>query len=74
MDTILLARILDVFNMYLYSYTKDAKSGRNKPVSIADIFTGNVKDNSNTETFRTPEEFEKRRQELIRGKYGRRSR
>ena len=67
-DTILLARILDTFNMYLYSYTKDAKSGRNKPASMADIFTGQSEVDTNYETFRSPEEYERRRQEIIRGK------
>lgn len=60
----LLAMIADGINWLVWSKTKDASKGRNKPNSILSVLleSDNEKD---IETFNTFEDFEKMRQQII---------
>lgn len=61
----LLAAILDDFNLHLYSYTKDAKSGRNKPKSIVEQLSNSKhQTNNNVKTFSSIEAFETAKKKL----------
>lgn len=65
-DTILLARLLDCFNIWLWSHTKDGEKGRNRPESFTEKMLGTEKPKERqTESFATPDEFERRRAELV---------
>ena len=67
LDTILLARIYDDFEIYLWSWSEDAKTGKNKPKSLANTLTGADDDKENkTEGFKDAEDFRKAREEIIR--------
>lgn len=54
----LLAAVVDAVNLILWTRTKDAETGRNKPKSILSALmdSGNKKE-TNTRAFDTPEEF-----------------
>lgn len=64
MDTVLMMAILDNLRLLLWSRTKDAEKNRRKPKSILEEF---MKEPNPVTSFKTPEEFEKRRQEILRG-------
>lgn len=63
-DHIILGRIYDAVNILLYSMTKDAKTGSNKPESYADKFIIE-KDKEEFEAYMNAEEFERARRELL---------
>lgn len=54
----LLAAVVDAVNLILWTRTKDAETGRNKPKSILNVLmdSGNKKE-TNMRAFDTPEEF-----------------
>lgn len=64
-NTILLMGILDNLRLLLWTKTKDAEKNRRRPKSILDEFM--KKEPSSVTSFSTPEEFEKRRAEILRG-------
>lgn len=66
----LLAVFFDRFNMYYWSQTKDAKHKKNRPKSVYAALTGNDKKQEEVTGFATPEDFEKRRMELMGGGHG----
>lgn len=67
-EMILLAGISDKLSWILWTKTKDAEKGSNKPVSILDNLTGQEdKHKSDIMAFDSGEEFEKMRQKLIEG-------
>lgn len=59
LETILLAHAVDRLSLLVWSKSKDAESGRNKPNSIADKLLGNnVEQEREYVVFNSPEEFE----------------
>jgi hypothetical protein len=56
--------ILDELRLLRWMRTKDAAHGRNKPDSILDAM---LQEEKKVTGFRTPEEFEARRQKIISG-------
>lgn len=53
--------------MFMYSFTKDAKTGRNKPTLLSEIFTGQYKHaKGEYETFSTPEAYLERRAQITK--------
>ena len=61
-EIILLASAVDRLSMLVWAKTKDAEKGRNRPKSLLDIMY--PKETNNT-TYKTGEEFEKARKELL---------
>lgn len=57
METILLASAVDKLSFLVWSKTKDAEAGRNRPDSIVGILTGHA-DERDILSFATAEEFE----------------
>lgn len=57
LDTILLACAVDRLSLLLWSKTKDAESGRNKPMSFVEQLLGE-KEEKDFEVFDSPEAFE----------------
>lgn len=66
LGTLLLASIVDRLSMLVWQKTKDAVDGRNRPESMLSRLLG-TEDNRETEVFSTPEEFERRREEILKG-------
>lgn len=64
-DTLLLAKILDCFNVWLWSHTKDGEKNRNRPKSYAEQIASGPKE-PETEVFTTPDDFEARRAEILK--------
>lgn len=64
-NTILIAGIYERLDLLLWSKTKDGQKNRNRPKSIIDSLSvkSKEKDHSN---FTSVEDFEKRRQEIIK--------
>ena len=68
LDTMLLASIVDRLTVLAWMKTKDGADGINPPKSI--LYTlMQEEENSDIESFATPEEFERRRNEIL-GKGG----
>lgn len=63
-ETILLMAILDDVRWLRWSKTKDAQKNKNMPESVLQSFMGN-KEPSKITAFKTAEEFERRRAEII---------
>lgn len=63
---ILLASILDKLNLLVWLNTKDAETGRNRPVSILDSLIGENSNESENMSFASAEDFEKYREKLIK--------
>lgn len=61
-EIILLASMVDKLNLLIWTKTKDAEKGRNRPKSLMSIFY--PKETNNT-TYRTGEEFLKARKQLV---------
>lgn len=66
-ETLMMAAIVDKLNLLLWSRTKDAEKGRNRPRSILDGLFERVK---NVDTFDSGEDFEKEREKIMRGTHG----
>lgn len=69
LDNKLNALIVDNLAWLVWSKTTDAEHNRNRPQSVYDIITGNVKDNKtdNEVKFKTYEEFENARARILEG-------
>lgn len=65
-DQFLLAGILDRLSLLVWSKTKDAEKGRNRPSSLFDQMAGNNEED-NLVTFESAEEFERKRRSLMKG-------
>lgn len=63
---ILLASILDKLNLLVWLNTKDAETGRNRPVSILDSLIGENSNESENMSFASAEDFENYREKLIK--------
>lgn len=65
-NTLLLASAVDRLSLLVWQKTKDAKDGINLPESILSSLLG-VEESRETEVFDTPEDFERRREEILKG-------
>lgn len=63
-DLLLQAAAVDALNLLVWAKTKDAKRGRNKPASIAEMLTANPK-KEECLGFESIDDFEKARAEII---------
>lgn len=66
-ETILLAGLFDKVSLLLYSKTKDAEKGINRPESVVEMLMGKHKQESNMLVFRSGKEFDATRKQLLRG-------
>lgn len=64
-NILLLSGIIDRLNLLLWTKTKDAEKGRNKPKSILEHL---YKEESDVSAFASGKEFEKERQKIIEGR------
>lgn len=68
-DTKLLAMAVDSLAWLVWSKTTDAEHNRNRPKSVFDIVTGKAETvKSNNATFKTSEEFEEARANILKDK------
>lgn len=65
LETMLLAAILDGINMLVWSGTKDAQKGVNRPKSVLTAISSQQEKQEKT-GYGTPEEFEAARAEILR--------
>ena len=63
-ETLLLAAAVDRLSVLVWSKSKDAQSGTNRPASIFAKLIGSEREN-NTKLYDSAEEFEKARQHII---------
>lgn len=69
-DILLLAEAVDRLGLLVWSKTKDAQSGRNRPKSIVSMLTREEQEND-VESFETAEEFDAEWQRIVKGvEYG----
>ncbi len=68
-DFLLLAAAVDRLSLLVWSKTKDAEKGRNRPKSLIDILNGREKE-SEIMSFDTAEEWEAAKAHIIGGNYG----
>lgn len=66
LETLLLASAVDRLSVLAWQKTKDAKDGINLPESILSRLLG-LEESRETEVFDTPEDFERRREEILKG-------
>lgn len=64
-NTMLLAFVADRLSLLAWMNTKDGANGQNKPKSILSQML-ETEDTSDIEAFNTPEEFERRRNEILK--------
>jgi len=65
-DTMLLAAVVDYLAVSVWIRSEDARKGRNWPQSVLSMLTGQVQEKTG-EGFATPEEYERKRAEIIKG-------
>ena len=65
--TLLIASCLDRLSMLLWTKTKDAEKGRNRPQSIATTLMDKKEEGGGLKKFNSPYEFEKERQRILKG-------
>ena len=65
-DLLLLAEAVDRLGLLVWSKTKDAQSGRNRPKSIVSMLTREEQEND-VESFETAEEFNAEWQRIVKG-------
>ena len=63
-EEILLAQIFDALNLLMWSFTEDGQKGRHRPKPISDMLLGK-EEQKDVAGYRTPEEYEKARAEII---------
>lgn len=65
-ETLILAMIYDKLSQWIWMNTKDGQKRRNEPKSLVELFTSEPKE-SQVESFDTPEEFDRARQQILNG-------
>ncbi|WP_348920123.1 DUF5361 domain-containing protein [Enterococcus rotai] len=65
LETLLLAGVSDKLSLLLWFKTKDGQKGTNRPASILDTLTTNRKPEKKEIVFRSGEDFERTRKELL---------
>lgn len=68
-DFLLLAAAVDRLSLLVWSKTKDAERGRNRPKSLVDVLSGKERE-SDIMAFETAEEWEEAKARIIGGNYG----
>lgn len=63
LDEVLMTSIIDRLNLLLWSKTKDAEKGRNRPKSILDSLTKN----NDISKFKNKEDFERAKKKIVGG-------
>lgn len=63
---ILLARLLDINSLLLWSKTKDGQKGINRPESVTEMITNKKKD-TNYHKFKSGKDFEEMRRKIMKG-------
>nr|DAT29686.1 MAG TPA: protein of unknown function (DUF5361) [Bacteriophage sp.] len=63
-DTLLLAGVLDRLSILTWFNTKDGQRGQNRPISVIDTLTGEVKERKEM-VFASGEDFEEMRQKIL---------
>lgn len=63
LNEFLMATIIDRLNLLLWTKTKDAEKGRNRPKSIIDNFARN----NDVSSFRNKEDFERAKRNILGG-------
>ena len=63
LNEFLMATIIDRLNLLLWTKTKDAEKGRNRPKSIIDNFTRS----NDVSSFRKKEDFERAKKKILGG-------
>ena len=66
LETLLLASAVDRLSVLVWQKTKNAKDGLNLPESILSSLLG-MGESRETEAFDSPEDFERRREEILKG-------
>lgn len=64
---ILLSSMADSLAFIAWTKTDDAKHGRNRPQPITKILFDKTDKDSNIQAFNTPNDFERRREEIMKG-------
>lgn len=65
-DTMLLAALVDHMAMSVWMRSENAQKGRDKPQSVLALLTGQEQEEKSV-GFATPEEYERKRAEIIKG-------
>lgn len=65
-DQMLLAEIVDGMNLLLWTKTKDATKGRNKPKSLLQSLLKNQENKDEYEVFKDGKEFERMKELIIK--------
>lgn len=68
-DILLLAAAVDRLSLLVWSKTKDAEKGKNKPKSLVEIMNGKEKE-SNVMSYDTAEEWEAEKARILGGYHG----
>lgn len=66
-DTMLLAALVDHMAMSVWMRSENAQKGRDKPQSVLALLTGQEAQEEKSMGFATPEEYERKRAEIIKG-------
>jgi len=66
LETTLLASISDKLGLLVWFKTKDGQTGKNRPLSIVEKLIGSRETEKNVIEFSSGEEFERKRNELIK--------
>lgn len=68
LDTLLLASISDKLNTLIWFKTEDGQKGKNRPISLVNLFMNNSEESKNdVVVFNSGEDFAKQRQRLLKG-------
>ena len=70
LNTFLLAHIADNTAINVYAKTKDAKTGKNKPKSFVNVFSGKKEAKEKARQFNSGVDFDKERRRLIGDRTG----
>lgn len=68
LETLLIANCADALQLLVYSKTKDASKGRNRPKSIVEALTEAKKDDVSTvASFSSSDDFEREKERILKG-------
>lgn len=66
-DTMLLAALVDQMAMSVWMWSENSKKGRDRPRPVLALLTGQETQEEESPGFATPEEYERKRAEIIKG-------
>lgn len=67
LETMLLAGTYDLLNLLVWAKTEDGRKNHNRPDSVVNRLIGIDKDTNNIQSFSSGEEFERLKNEILRG-------